>query len=472
MLLDLLGRLHPLVVHLPIGILILAFVFEALSAYEKHTRLRRAVRPALLIGFVGALLACVTGFILKDEGGYNDNALQIHQILGLTTAVLTLVVFYLRKRMKTFFPGQKKRKVARIFSLFILIIILSVTGHFGGTLTHGDDYLSVALITEPQEPEELSMILSATKDHDSLIFYQDIIHPLFAARCFSCHSATKQKGELRLDKPEYILKGGKEGNVFVAGSPDSSSLYTRLLLPLDDDHHMPPSEKPQLTSTDIALIQEWIQSGATFDQRVKSLPNKERINKYLASYTPTDTSPPWLPLAEVDAANEKALQSLRHAGLVILPINHESNYLMVNFTNARTFKEEWLDHLNSIRLNVVWIDLSNCAITADELKFTNRLSNLRYLYLNRATIDDGAITVLKETKSLVYLSLVGTSVTDAAVAQLKELPDLRKVFLFDTKVTSHGYRALLESKPELLIDSGNYKLEKLATDTLIFKRKL
>ena len=88
-----------------------------------------------------------------------------------------------------------------------------------------------------------------------------------ARECY-CHSSSKQKGDLRLDKEEFIMRGGKNGLVIKDGPVDSSSLYKRLILPLEDEDHMPPNEKPQLSSSEIALIQYWIEDHADFTKPV------------------------------------------------------------------------------------------------------------------------------------------------------------------------------------------------------------
>ena len=53
----------------------------------------------------------------------------------------------------------------------------------------------------------------------------------------------KQKGGLRMDNPDYLMKGGKEGETIVAGSADESEMIKRILLEREAEHHMPPKEK-------------------------------------------------------------------------------------------------------------------------------------------------------------------------------------------------------------------------------------
>ena len=71
MLLDIvtfLGHLHPLVVHLPVGFLLLAFIFELASYIKKDLQLKQAIGFILLLGFIAAVLACIFGYLLSLNG--------------------------------------------------------------------------------------------------------------------------------------------------------------------------------------------------------------------------------------------------------------------------------------------------------------------------------------------------------------------------------------------------------------------
>jgi mono/diheme cytochrome c family protein len=87
-------------------------------------------------------------------------------------------------------------------------------------------------------------------------------------RCIDCHGEKKQKKGLRLDSPEWLMKGSKEGPVFIAGNPDKSDLYTLAALPADDEDRMPPKGK-RLTPEQLAVIKSWIAAGAKFDAPAK-----------------------------------------------------------------------------------------------------------------------------------------------------------------------------------------------------------
>ncbi|MCW3120141.1 MAG: hypothetical protein JWM28_4223, partial [Chitinophagaceae bacterium] len=69
--LDFTGRLHPLLVHLPIGILLLACFFQWLTANNKFAFLQPAIPVALFWGMISAVASCISGYILSDSGDYD-----------------------------------------------------------------------------------------------------------------------------------------------------------------------------------------------------------------------------------------------------------------------------------------------------------------------------------------------------------------------------------------------------------------
>jgi hypothetical protein len=107
----------------------------------------------------------------------------------------------------------------------------------------------------------------APAGNEKLVF-QHVILPIFEAKCNKCHNEDKSKGDLRLDNYEVTMKGGENANNIVAGKPDDSLTIQRILLPLDDDEHMPPEGKEQVTPAELAAIRYWIQAGASATQKV------------------------------------------------------------------------------------------------------------------------------------------------------------------------------------------------------------
>ena len=90
------------------------------------------------------------------------------------------------------------------------------------------------------------------------------VRPLLQASCVECHGEKKQKAELRLDTKPHAFKGGENGPVIVAGDSAKSPLFKRIST-TDKDEIMPPKGEP-LTKAQIALIQQWIDSGAAWPE--------------------------------------------------------------------------------------------------------------------------------------------------------------------------------------------------------------
>ncbi|MDH5399464.1 MAG: ribonuclease inhibitor, partial [Cyclobacteriaceae bacterium] len=82
-----LGRFHPIILHLPIGMLILAFLFELLSRFEKYISLSVAARLGLLLGSITSVITALFGYFLSLEGGYDETLLFWHQWLGIIVAL-------------------------------------------------------------------------------------------------------------------------------------------------------------------------------------------------------------------------------------------------------------------------------------------------------------------------------------------------------------------------------------------------
>src|SRR5579872_3005509 len=95
----LVGRLHPLLVHLPVGILLLAIFLEVLSMRPASAGLKVAADLSLLIGVIFAALSCVTGFLLSQSADYDESLVTVHQWLAVSlTAVSAGLYFLVRRR--------------------------------------------------------------------------------------------------------------------------------------------------------------------------------------------------------------------------------------------------------------------------------------------------------------------------------------------------------------------------------------
>lgn len=464
-----LGRFHPLLVHLPIGILFLAFIFECLSFKETYKGLRKAVQPSLLCGLIFSIAAGVTGFFLRQEGGYEEVIADRHQNFGIATAVLCLIVYVLRPKVKYWVDRPRSRKFVQLAMFIPLMLALSLAGHWGGSLTHGEDYLFAAISINRGEDKDPAEKIRTISNIENAVLYDHVIQPILEARCYDCHSSSKQKGDLRLDKKEFIMRGGKNGLVLQDGPADSSSLYKRLILPLEDEDHMPPNEKPQLSSSEIALIQYWVEDQADFNKTVSAFKNDDKIVAIIETLQEAPRES-WVPKTSVAEANEKSLRKLKGLGVNPMPLAEGDNYLMVSFSGYRQITDEQLAALRDIEQQLVWLNLGHTGVTDKQMELISQLRNLRVLYLNKTQITDAGLSKLSTLSELRWLSLVGTRATDRSVETFAQLKNLSTIFLFESDVSSEGVRKLVDAHKELKIDTGNYKLEKLPTDTVVYKR--
>ena len=84
-------------------------------------------------------------------------------------------------------------------------------------------------------------------------------HRILADRCYRCHGAAKQEGELRLDLSAAALRGGEEGVVIQPGHADDSLLIEYVVG--KGDTVMPP-KGARLTEKEVATLKTWIDGGA------------------------------------------------------------------------------------------------------------------------------------------------------------------------------------------------------------------
>lgn len=262
------GRLHPMVVHFPIGLLVVVLLLELFTFRQKTAELRRVINSLLLISAASAVLAVLFGWLLKTNDDYAGDVLVVHQWAGIATAVLAIVTVALHHAIL----NRHSLHLLKTYRAMLIFSVFGVTlaGHYGATLTHGEDFLTSVLPWNQIEIEgnpdfdigQLAANSSSGALNDKQIADLNLeVRSIFAHNCYKCHSSAKVKGELRLDKKEFVMKGGESGDVISAGHPDKSEMIRRLLLPRDDEESMPPKGK-KLSEDEISTIKLWIKIGA------------------------------------------------------------------------------------------------------------------------------------------------------------------------------------------------------------------
>ncbi|RBQ06263.1 c-type cytochrome domain-containing protein [Pedobacter miscanthi] len=461
--LEFFGRFHPVFVHLPIGILILACICILLSFKAKFAGLKPAIPLMLLFGALSAIISCFTGYFLANSGDYEGDLVSNHQWMGISVAILSVILSVIYKKV------QSKAILGAFATL--LAILISVTGHLGGSLTHGSDYLTAPL--KSGAAKDGSAIPPIPNVQEAFV-YQNAIQPLLKNRCYSCHGSEKQKGKLRLDQEAYILKGGENGPTLVKGKADESELIKRILLPLNDEDHMAPKEKPQLTTNEIALLKWWINNDADFKKKFKDLPQTAEIKPVLAGLQKGENAEgevknSEIAAEEVSAADDKVLKKLAEAGIIVVPVAQNTNYLSANFVNAQSMDKDVLALLKSIDKQLLWLKLENSKVNDQALAAIKGCKNLSRLSLNNTAITDAGLAQLKDLDQLQSLSLVGTKVSFKGITELKKLKNLKFLYLYQTHISKTDLAAIKRLLPKTSLDTGNYSVPMLAQDTVVVK---
>jgi len=463
---SLIGHLHPLLVHLPIGIFAFAFIISIFGA-EKRKQFDSALSYALLSGAVSALAACIAGYLLAGSGEYDVELAQKHQWTGIATCALGFLAYFI----------TRYRRVL----VWITCAVMAVAGHLGGTLTHGEDYFfglvdeettkAVVIIdstvkTSTELPKADS-ILEKTEASREISLYQDQVVAILQSKCYTCHSKIKKKGGLRLDSEDFIKQGGKNGAVLTAGDAENSKLYTHLLLPLEDEDHMPPKGKKQLSAGEIAIIHRWVKMADPF-AKTTMITTSVKITETV----PQAAEPPPPPAVEKTAtvvptktisiagANPINIDAIKKLNVVVTPIQSGSNGLSLNFVNLKNFNSKMLDQAMELKEQVVQLKLTNQPVTDQDLQKIKQFNNLRQLHLEKTKVTDEGMDQLKSIASLEQLNLYGTAVSDKGLKKLAACKNLKTLFLWNTNATAEGIAKLKQSLPNLTIEAGGFSFKK------------
>lgn len=447
------GRFHPLIVHLPIGVLLLAGIVEALSRTRRFAGagLERLLLVIVGIGALTTIAAILTGLLLSSSGEYDAALVARHQqwglLLGLTALLATVGAWW---RI-----GAAARAPHTLYaaSLVGALVLVTVTGHYGGSLTHGETYLTEHLPFRARQDDAArgAVDLSTTK------VFATLVAPTIEARCVGCHGPARQSGKLRLDSPEAIRKGGESGAAVTPGSAAGSLIVRRIFLPTSDAKVMPPKGHPTPSHADVALLRWWIDQGASFDQVLADATVTPDVEPAIAARLgPVDFAAPAILSVRVQPGDPKAIAAARALKLRVEPLRDDSSLLVIKAPPAaRGFDDAALKTLEPLATQIAWLDLGGTQVTDAGLSvLLPRLVNLWRLSLDRTAITDRALLPLEKLPRLETVNVYATQVTDAGLKPLEKLPRLRAVYAWQTQVTSAGAESLKAAARKVQVNVG------------------
>lgn len=401
------GRMHPLLLHLPIGAVIIAVLFSFLKK-----------DPTWLwaIAAVAAALTAIMGIILSKEGGYDENSLAIHKYSGALLSFILAGAY--------FFPAQK------LISVFSLIVLL-VAGHFGSILTHGSDFVFEPLLSKEQNKKVVS---------DSTSLFAASIQPMLDAKCASCHNEKKRKGDLVLSTLAGIAAGGEHGVVWKAGSPQASLLMKRILLPEGHEDHMPPQGKEQLTAPEVQLLFQWILSGADTAKAWTQFDPSDSVRKLAEQFI--NRSAVSTQHYTFDHASPGTIEKLNDPYRTVAPVALDEPALSATFFIRNEFRPGRLEELLSVKEQLVALNLSKMPVTDAECETIRKFEHLEKLNLNFSSITAKGLAAIASLPNLRSLSLSGTTLDVESLQILKDSKKLKEVFIWNTPVVASNIQQL------------------------------
>jgi hypothetical protein len=414
-----LGNFHPVVLHLPIG----AFLFTLLLfAYQKFTNIKLTIpiRLGLIFSFTSAIVSSILGYILQFYGEYDNSLVNFHMWLAVLTTLLIGLIYFLHKK------NEDNKYIAHSF--VSAVIFMTVTGHYGGSITHGKDYLKL-----PEINQTVRFV-----SYDSIHVYNDVVSSIIDSKCVKCHNMSKSKGGLMLTSEGEMIKGGENGKIFLSNNSSDSKLYTYLNLPLNDKMHMPPDGNSQLTENEKNIIKMWIDSGAQFDGFTKIV--DDDYSNEILNYLP--------PLvASVDPPSKNSLIKLIENNFRIERISIESNFIDLKY-DGKSFGSKQFNLLLKVSENIQRLDLSNIDFSMINSTKLKKLKNLKYLNLTNTNFNSEDLYSIPETVQILILSK--NNIEPENLLEISSRPQLKKVFAYNT-ISDHELK-------KSLADQSNNKI--------------
>ena len=425
------GRLHPLVLHLPIGIFVFVFMMESYARLKKSEDFRGAISLGLLSASLFASISCFTGWLLSSSGDYSGDLIWYHKWGAIVFTLLAWMLYFLQKRTvsKSYF-----------YLLCLAIIGLTYVGHQGASLTHGPDFLWA-------EDKGVVHLLPS----DELVVFKHLIQPILKKKCQSCHNEGKKKGKLDLSNFAGITLGGKHGSAIEPNTALKSLMIERIHLPLEVEEHMPPENKKQLTADEIKLLEWWIEEGALEHALLKDIPKNEDISTIISKYSlgsQAQSLPP------VDRLDDEVLNKFAAIGLPFTRLSNESPFVALDLAHRKDLSKKDIKQILKVKNQLVDLDLAFTNVNDDLVKVLKPLKHVERLELQGTELSVEGLKGLGVWNNLKVLNVYSTKVDDAFLDLVDNFPALQRIYLWQTNMSPHAVDSLSTLKPRLDVENG------------------
>lgn len=431
------GKLHPLMVHFPIALLMVFAFWDLLQLKKPHSIWGFSL---LSLGAISSIFSVLMGFALEDGGGFDFELIENHEHFGLYLTFVSLVfsgLYYWQ--WKRF--GKKVLAIHLPFNLAILSL-LAVTGHYGGALTRGEAYLTVRdfipaeklVFSEEQKPLEMK----------TAVIYRDLIQPMFTQRCVQCHQPANAKGGLIMSNyQDLLVTGGKDGAVIVPNNAEGSMIVQRVLLPEDHRLRMPTGGAKGFSKQEITLLKWWINTGASDTLKLINANPSAEVKAVLQALIPPQDQLGSLSELKLVPPAEQLIQQAKAAGWVLNPLTEKALFFEARWPSEIKASSHLWQAILPLKEHIVWLNLSSCNDT-DGFQYLEKFNNLCQLNLAKSSVTDANLKGLKNMKHLQVLNLAQTQVTKAGISELKALSSLQKLYLWSTPVENEASEILAQ----------------------------
>jgi uncharacterized membrane protein len=488
-LLQVFGRMHPLIVHFPIALLLVAALFELVHVVRPGATQRRAVDLLLHLGALGAVVAAVSGWIYTDFEAPRNDLVELHRWTGVAAAALAVCASVLSFLARTRDAGGLV--VGYRIALLLMAGVVGFTGHLGGQMAWGADFLfeplhererapaaSDGAAPRPEVAEPVADVGATAAATDLVgvgagaapadrndgasdgpldvtgaaasadvapsatqqVSYVRDVAPIVSKHCYECHGPTgKAKADLRLHDLA-LANADFYSTEFAAlvtpGDAEASALFAVAALPRDHELAMPP-DGDGLAPEELDVLRRWIDGGTDLEALLAAS-STSGAAATVAAFAPTSTAGAAAdaPAVPSPSATEAAGEPADDPYASFAPLDEAS------MDSARTSGARIAPLAATTAALEVSFRFQPATSDAAIAAIVPLASNVVVLDLARTAVTDAALVDVARLGELRRLHLEGTAVGDTNLGLLGALPHLEYLNLTESKVTDAGLAAL------------------------------